>query len=89
MIAWSLRAGVLGVLGTGVATAYLGSSSVERPPTLYWLHRHREDFTHYCPMCGRDAIAEIRRGEQGFCSEKHAEAYLAEVRERAVRAKES
>ena len=48
---------------------------------------HREDFARYCPMCGRDAVPEIRRGEQGFCSEEHAEAYLAEVRERAVRGK--
>lgn len=51
--------------------------------------RHGEDLTRYCPMCGRDAVAEIRRGEHGFCSEEHAEAYLVEVGERAVRAKES
>ena len=48
---------------------------------------HLEDFARYCPMCGRDAVAEIRRGEQGFCSEEHAEAYLAEVRERTARGK--
>ncbi|MGH7407279.1 MAG: hypothetical protein ACREKF_04655 [Candidatus Methylomirabilales bacterium] len=48
---------------------------------------HREDFARYCPMCGRDTVAEIRRGEQGFCSEEHAEAYLAEVRDRAPREK--
>lgn len=46
---------------------------------------HGEDFARYCPMCGRDAVPEIRRGEQGFCSEDHAEAYLAEVPERAPR----
>ncbi len=50
---------------------------------------HREDFTRYCPMCGRDTVAEIRRGEQGFCSEEHAEAYAAEVRERAAPGKEA
>lgn len=48
---------------------------------------YREDFARYCPMCGRDAVAEIRLGEQGFCSEEHAEAYLAEVRERTARGK--
>ena len=37
MITWSVLAGVLGVLGTGVGTAYLSRGSVERPPTLYWL----------------------------------------------------
>ncbi len=50
---------------------------------------HREDLTRYCPMCGRDAVPEIRRGEQGFCSEEHAEAYAAEVRERAAPGKEA
>lgn len=50
---------------------------------------YREYFARYCPMCGRDAVAAIRRGEQGFCSEEHAEAYLAELRERAAPGKEA
>jgi hypothetical protein len=50
---------------------------------------HREDFARYCPMCGRDTVAEIRRGEQGFCSDEHVEAYLAEVRDRAPRGREA
>ena len=37
MIKWSVLAGVLGVLGTGVGTTYLSRGSVDRPPTLYWL----------------------------------------------------
>jgi hypothetical protein len=40
-------------------------------------------------MCGRDAVAAIRRREQGFCSEEHAEAYLAELHERAAPGKEA
>lgn len=37
MIKWSVLAGVLGVLGTGVGTTYLSRGSVDRPPTPYWL----------------------------------------------------
>ncbi len=37
MIKWSVLAGVLGVLGTGVGTAYLSRQKSSRDRTIYWL----------------------------------------------------
>ena len=33
----------------------------------------------YCPMCGRDADSGIRRMNENFCSEAHAEEFVREV----------
>ncbi len=33
----------------------------------------------YCPMCGRDVDSGIRRMNEHFCSEAHAEEFVHEI----------